>query len=491
MSDVVLLSREGDIATVTLNRPDRLNALDKAMWQRLAAIMAEVAADGAIRCVILRGAGAAFGAGADVAEFASERDTPAKAAAYAEIMGAALSALRDCPVPTVAQIHGACAGAGLEVAIHCDLRIAGDGSKFGAPVQRLGITMPYPEIAALMELVGRATTIEILLEGRMFGAREAYEKGLVCRVVPDSAVEEEARATRAPDCRWRPARPPLAQEVRAPVARSAAAVGGRDRGILCRLRHRGLSNRHRGFSGQGEAAVPGALIGLPQCCLHRGRELTGYSAPCLRNRSRISRKPSSTRFCLRTSATKAASWSKSRLGDAAAGARRIDDIDVAGVIGMEGEEGQAGRDVGDHLPIGVRVAQRDPGRLDEAVDDRMAARLQFGDARRMARGIDVAELQADAVVVPVAGKQDRQPIVAAESQVDVGKLRGQCRAHVAIEMGGVNPSGQRRVDLQRAVRPRRRRDGRDRGPRVPSATCSRRHRQGRSTFDAPVSGRQR
>ena len=195
MSDVVLLFRDGDIATVTLNRPDRLNALDKAMWQRLAAIMAEVAADGAIRCVILRGAGTAFGAGADVAEFASERDTPAKAAVYAEIMGAALRALRDCPVPTVAQIHGACAGAGLEVAIHCDLRIAGDGSKFGAPVQRLGITMPYPEIAALMELVGRATTIEILLEGRMIGAREAYEKGLVCRVVPDSAVEEEARAS--------------------------------------------------------------------------------------------------------------------------------------------------------------------------------------------------------------------------------------------------------------------------------------------------------
>ena len=77
---------------------------------------------------------------------------------------------------------------------HCDLRIAGDGSKFGAPVQRLGITMPYPEIAALMELVGRATTIELLIEGRMLGAREAYEKGLVCRVVPDSAVEEEAAA---------------------------------------------------------------------------------------------------------------------------------------------------------------------------------------------------------------------------------------------------------------------------------------------------------
>ena len=110
-------------------------------------------------------------------------------------MGAALSALRDCPVPTMAQIHGACAGAGLEIAIHCDLRIAADGSKFGAPVQRLGITMPYPEIAALVDLIGYATTLEILLEGRLFGAREAYEKGLLSRVVPEASLDEEVRAT--------------------------------------------------------------------------------------------------------------------------------------------------------------------------------------------------------------------------------------------------------------------------------------------------------
>jgi enoyl-CoA hydratase len=195
MSDVVLLSRDGDIATVTLNRPDRLNALDKAMWQRLGEVMKQVATEDATRCAILRGAGAAFGAGADVAEFARERDTPAKAAAYAEIMGAALSALRDSPVPTVAQIHGACAGAGLEIAIHCDLRIAADTSRFGAPVQRLGVTMPYPEIAALIELVGHATALEILLEGRLFGAREAYEKGLVSRVVSEASLDEEVRAT--------------------------------------------------------------------------------------------------------------------------------------------------------------------------------------------------------------------------------------------------------------------------------------------------------
>lgn len=195
MSDVVLLSRDSEIATVTLNRPDRLNALDRGMWQRLSAIMAAVGGDDTVRCVILRGAGPAFGAGADVAEFATERDTPAKAAAYAEIMGGALGALRDCRVPTVAQIRGACAGAGLEIAIHCDLRIAADSSKFGAPVQRLGITMPYPEIAALVELVGYATALEILLEGRLFGAREAYEKGLLSRVVPEASLDEEVTAT--------------------------------------------------------------------------------------------------------------------------------------------------------------------------------------------------------------------------------------------------------------------------------------------------------
>ncbi len=102
MSDTVLLTRDGDIATATLNRPERLNALDKPMWQRLAAVMAELAGDAATRCVVLRGAGPAFAAGADVGEFASERGTPAAAAAYAEVMGAALRAIRESPAPVVA-----------------------------------------------------------------------------------------------------------------------------------------------------------------------------------------------------------------------------------------------------------------------------------------------------------------------------------------------------------------------------------------------------
>jgi enoyl-CoA hydratase/carnithine racemase len=194
MSEVVELTRENDLAFVTLNRPDKLNALDKAMWQRLAAVMDEVTDDGAVRCVIVRGNGPAFGAGADIAEFATERGTPAAAEAYAGIMGEALEGLRACPVPTVAQIHGACAGAGLEIAIHCDIRLAAAGSRFGIPIQRLGVGLPYPELAALAELVGAATALEILLEGRMFDAVEAREKGLVTRVIADDRLVEETLA---------------------------------------------------------------------------------------------------------------------------------------------------------------------------------------------------------------------------------------------------------------------------------------------------------
>jgi enoyl-CoA hydratase/carnithine racemase len=195
MPDIVLLAREGDIATVTLNRPEKLNALNLAMWRRLDAAMQAVAADTAVRCVVLRGAGErAFSPGADISEFTTVRATPAQAEAYAEIMYPALAAVRDCPHPTVAMIHGLCVGAGLEIAALCDLRICGRSSRFGVPIQRLGLTMGYPEIGALIELVGRATALEILLDGRLFEAAEAYDKRLVTRVVPDEAVTAEAMA---------------------------------------------------------------------------------------------------------------------------------------------------------------------------------------------------------------------------------------------------------------------------------------------------------
>jgi enoyl-CoA hydratase/carnithine racemase len=110
-------------------------------------------------------------------------------------MHATASALAACRHPLVAQIHGICVGGGLEIAALCDLRICGESSRFGAPIKNLGLTMAYPEMAPLIRLAGPIVALEILLEGRIFGAAEAKEKRLVTRVVPDAAVAAEAQAT--------------------------------------------------------------------------------------------------------------------------------------------------------------------------------------------------------------------------------------------------------------------------------------------------------
>ncbi|MFM9980540.1 MAG: enoyl-CoA hydratase/isomerase family protein, partial [Burkholderiales bacterium] len=99
--------------------------------------------------------------------------------------------IANCRHPVVAMIHGICVGGGLEIAGLADIRICGESSRFGAPIKNLGLVMAYGEIGALISLAGRATAMEILLEGRVFGAQEAKDKGLVTRVVPDDKVEEE------------------------------------------------------------------------------------------------------------------------------------------------------------------------------------------------------------------------------------------------------------------------------------------------------------
>jgi len=196
MTDLILSRREGPIATVILNRPDRLNAMSKPMWRRLGEVMRGLSAETDLRCVIIRGAGGkAFSPGNDIGEFENVRSTPDQAKAYGEDLYHALDAVKESPHPTVALIEGICVGGGLELAALCDLRICGESSRFGVPIKRLGLVMAYPEIEGLLALVGRAVTLEILLEGRVFSAAEAKEKGLVTRVVPDSEVEAETIAT--------------------------------------------------------------------------------------------------------------------------------------------------------------------------------------------------------------------------------------------------------------------------------------------------------
>lgn len=192
MSDTILLFRDGAIATVILNRPEKLNALTKPMWQRLGEVFDELSADDAIRCIVIRGAGTkSFAPGNDISEFENERSNVEQARAYGRIMHRTIDSIANCRHPVVAMIHGICVGGGLEIAGLADIRICGESSRFGAPIKNLGLVMAYGEIGALISLAGRATAMEILLEGRVFDAREAKDKGLVTRVVPDDKVEEE------------------------------------------------------------------------------------------------------------------------------------------------------------------------------------------------------------------------------------------------------------------------------------------------------------
>ncbi|HZX33214.1 MAG TPA: enoyl-CoA hydratase-related protein [Rhodocyclaceae bacterium] len=188
--------REGAIVTVALSNPGKLNAVDLGMWEALATIVKGLSADETVRCVVLRGAGSeAFAAGGDLEEFITRRATLDQALHYHGQVAEALKAIGDCPHPTVALIQGACIGGGLEIAGQCDLRICGESAKFGAPINRLGFSMYPGEMEGLLRLAGPAVVKEILLEGRVLAAAEAYAKGLVTRVVADGQVEDEAYAT--------------------------------------------------------------------------------------------------------------------------------------------------------------------------------------------------------------------------------------------------------------------------------------------------------
>lgn len=195
-ADLILQSREHDIVTITLNRPHKLNALTKVSWAQLGEIFTALNADTSVRCIVLRGAGdKAFSPGNDISEFETDRSNSVQAEAYGELMHGSIDAIRNCMHPKVAMIKGICVGGGLEIAGLCDIRICGTSSRFGIPISKLGLVMGYSEIAPLAELVGQNTAYEMLLEGRVFGAEEALQKGLINRIVSDDQVEEEAMAT--------------------------------------------------------------------------------------------------------------------------------------------------------------------------------------------------------------------------------------------------------------------------------------------------------
>ncbi|WP_035882765.1 enoyl-CoA hydratase/isomerase family protein [Cupriavidus metallidurans] len=191
----LLVTREDAVATIVLNRPAKLNAFTLDMWRQLGEAFRVLSADDTVRCVVVRGAGdRAFSPGNDIGEFATMRSNKQQATAYGAVMHGTAQAMLDCPHPVVAQIHGICVGGGLEVAAMADIRICGQSSRFGAPIKNLGLVMAHAEMAPLVRLIGTSRTLELLFEGRIVDAAEAYAMGLVSRVVPDDRVADEARA---------------------------------------------------------------------------------------------------------------------------------------------------------------------------------------------------------------------------------------------------------------------------------------------------------
>ena len=198
MLELITVSRKNSITTVIINNPKRRNALTREAWVELTKVMTEISNDPSLRCIILRGAGdKAFAAGADIAEFPTERTNAEQAAIYGADTGLALKALICCPHPIIAMIQGACTGGGLEIACCCDIRICNESARFGIPINRIGHPFAYPELTPVLQVAGRAAVLELVIEGRIVDSDWAARRGLVNRVVPDDKLEEEIAKTAA------------------------------------------------------------------------------------------------------------------------------------------------------------------------------------------------------------------------------------------------------------------------------------------------------
>jgi enoyl-CoA hydratase len=179
------------LARVTINRPDKLNALNAAVIAELNDAIGHIEGDPGVRGVLLTGAGTkAFAAGADIAEV---RDQGAMEGQARSLLGQRMMRrLERCGKPVLAAVNGFALGGGCELAMACHIRVASDGAKFGQPEAKLGIGPGYGGTVRLPRLVGRGRALELLLTGAMIDAQEAWRIGLVNRVVPADRLLEES-----------------------------------------------------------------------------------------------------------------------------------------------------------------------------------------------------------------------------------------------------------------------------------------------------------
>lgn len=192
--DSLLVERRGAVGALTINRPERRNAISYAMWRRLPGLFAELDADPEVRVVVVTGAGElAFSAGADVADFEETRSSPERARDYREAVHAACDALVNLSKPSLAVVRGHCLGGGLEIALCADIRIASLDASFGLPAAKRGIAISHAHVDRLLRLAGPGEAAYLLLSGRSISAARAEAAGVVSLTASGDELDERAR----------------------------------------------------------------------------------------------------------------------------------------------------------------------------------------------------------------------------------------------------------------------------------------------------------
>ena len=186
-ADELLIERDGPVATLTLNRPDKRNALTFGMYAGLAEFCRTAARDNDLKVIIMRGAGEkAFAAGTDISQFL-EFDGARDGLAYEKRIDDILSGIEACPKPVIAAITGACTGGGAAIAGLCDIRLATRDMRFGYPIARtLGNCLSIPSLRRMSALLGAARTREVIITSRLIEAEEAFRIGLVSELFDDA-----------------------------------------------------------------------------------------------------------------------------------------------------------------------------------------------------------------------------------------------------------------------------------------------------------------
>jgi enoyl-CoA hydratase/carnithine racemase len=187
--DQLRLTVTDRIATLTIDRPERRNALSYEMWSALPGLMAEVRAAPEVRVLVVRGT-EHFSAGADISEFATLRSGPSGARRYGDAVHAGERAIATLPLPTIAAVTGFCIGGGCEVALACDLRLAADNARFGITPANLGIVYSFTSTRQLVQAVGPAWAKQILFSADLLDATTALRIGLVNEVHPLDSFDE-------------------------------------------------------------------------------------------------------------------------------------------------------------------------------------------------------------------------------------------------------------------------------------------------------------